>query len=134
MNFKTNTKKSIQFVPQTQNPNSGMKKLHLKIEVRVVPSKRTSKAFDNFLASNTSNTHNPPLRTQFSEVIKIELLSPIGKFLLGLPAEPLLYFFPPIGGGFDLSSLVPQLPPLPHRQLLSIVSGGGGGFDGGGDG
>lgn len=132
MNFESNTTESIQFVPQTQTQNSGMKKFHLKIEVRVVPSKRTSKAFDNFLASNTSNTHNPPLRTQFSEVIKVELLSPSGKFLLGLPAEPLFYFFPPIGGGFNLSSLVPQLPPIPCRQLLNIISGGGGGFDGGG--
>lgn len=67
--------------------------------------------------------NNPPLGTQLSEVIEVELINPRGVPLLGLLDEPLLNLLSPIGGAFALSPLVPEPPPLPRCELLLGVGG-----------
>lgn len=86
-----------------------------------VPSKQTSYEFGSLLAPDSRNPNDPPLRTQISEGVKVELLGPRGVPLLGLLEKPLLYFFPPVGTHFALSPLVSELPSLFSSELLGGV-------------
>lgn len=93
------------------------------------------------MAIDPGHADHPPPRSELSEAVEVKLLLPGRVFFLPPPREPLLHLFPPAAGncGILLSSLVPQLPPLPRADIAvrrggeRFRRGGGGGGTADGD-
>ncbi|KAM1648543.1 hypothetical protein ACFX1Q_010548 [Malus domestica] len=95
--------------------------------MRIVSGELSSDELSGLLALDPRDLDDPPLRALMSEIIKVELLLPIGELLRGLLQKLLLHLLFPAGAGFALSPLVPELPSLSGCELLG-GGGGGGGF------
>lgn len=112
-------------------PEEGKALDDLKINVRKVPGEATSDEFCSLMTPDPRNPDDPPLGTQLSKVIKVELLGPGLINLLRFLEKPLFHFFSPVIAGFALSSLVSETPSLSGTELFlaaSVVVGGAGGF------
>lgn len=93
---------------------------YLELHGREVPGHCTGHPLGGFLARNSGNSDDPPLRPKQSEVIQIQLFRPRGVAFLSLLDEPHLDLFLPVVCGLALSSFVPHLPSLSGRQRAFV--------------